>query len=1213
MKEKNNKKINGAENEEKIIQPSDIVSEMQTSYLTYAMSVIVSRALPDIRDGLKPVQRRILYAMHRLGLFSGAKHRKSATVVGEVLGKYHPHGDASVYDAMARMAQNFSLRYPLVDGQGNWGCFTKDTKIKLTDSRNLSFEELINEEKLGKKNYTYTVNSIGLISIAKIKNPRLTKKNTKIIKITLDNDKEIKCTPNHLFMLKNGSYRKAQDLTPQDSLMPLYQKLSEKTDRLNREGYILIYQPKKDEWVSAHHLADNFNLTNKKYSKLKGKVRHHIDFNKLNNNPENILRMKWGEHWKIHYTHASEQHKNPNYREKIAAGRKKYLSNPIVKEKYRNILYERNIKNWKNPEYRKKMCRFLSDINKKFIQEHPEKRIELSERATKTLKRLWQNPEYRVLMREKIIKGNKNHKTNKTGKLKFINICKEVLSQRLEINKINYNQIRNKIYPYGCATLWEKGLDKYFQDNIDLINQEINANHKIIKIENLSENADVYDLTIDGTHNFCLSAGIFVHNSIDGDRQAAMRYTEARMSRIAGEMMTDIEKDTVNFMPNYDNSQKEPVILPAAIPQLLLNGSTGIAVGMATNIPPHNLKEITDAAVCLIDNPKAATDDLLKHVKGPDFPTGGVIFNQKDIYQAYATGRGSIVTRGEAEITEKKAGQPQIVIFSIPYMVNKAELLSKIADLVRDKKIEGIKDVRDESNREGLRISIDLKNETYPQKILNSLYKHTDLEKSFHLSMLALIDGRQPQIVSLKSILEEFIKHRVIVIERRTRFDLARAKERAHILEGLKKALDHIDKVIKIIKSSEDREDARLNLIKQFQFSDRQANAILEMKLQTLANLERQKIEDELKEKLNLIKDLQALLKDPKKIRRILKEDLEKISRQYGDERKTKVMANAPRSISTEDLIPEQETVLVLTQGGYVKRVNPQEYKAQKRGGKGIIGLAAKEEDAVREFISAGTHDDLLFFSDKGKVYQLKMYEIPEGKRTAGGKSIANFLSLAAGENITSVLAVPKNKKDADASLVMVTQNGIIKKVTYRHFEDVRRSGIIAIKLGPGDTLRWVNIIQKGDHILLSTKKGQAIRFKESDLRPMGRTAGGVRAIRLKKDDGLIGADAVDPKSPTLLLVVSENGFGKKTALKEYRLQKRGGSGIKTSKVTAKTGPLIDAKIINEENQEIIAISKNGQVIRTGLKNIPVLGRQTQGVRIMRLNAKDAVASLTCL
>ena len=802
----------------------DIVDEMKESYLDYAMSVIVARALPDVRDGLKPVHRRILFAMHEMGLTHQTKYRKSANVVGEVLGKYHPHGDTAVYDALVRMAQSFSLRYPLVEGQGNFG-------------------------------------------------------------------------------------------------------------------------------------------------------------------------------------------------------------------------------------------------------------------------------------------------------------------------------------------------------------------------------------------------------SIDGDSAAAMRYTEARMSAVSSEMLRDIEKDTVDFVPNYDGSKEEPVVLPSAVPQLLLNGSMGIAVGMATNIPPHNLKEVTAATLHLLAHPKATVEDLTEYVQGPDFPTGGMVFNKKEILQAYQSGRGGVINRGEAEITERKNGEWQIVITSIPYLVNKSELISKIANLVQEKKIDGIRDLRDESDKEGLRIAVDLKRDAYPQKVLNNLYKRTDLERAFHFNMVALVDGIQPQTLSLKAVLEEFIKHRRVITERRARFDLAHAEEREHILLGLKKALDHIDAIIKTIKQSEDKESAHKNLMKKFGFSDKQSTAILEMRLSALAGLERQKIDDELKEKQRLIKELRALLKDPKKIDEVIAKELSEIKEKYGDERKTRVIAGAAKIISTEDLVPEEETILILTQGGYAKRIKPDEYRVQRRGGKGVIGVTTKEEDITLEFMACNTHDDVLFFTNLGKVYQTKMYEIPEGTRQAKGKAIANFLSLGPHENVTSVLPLPKKTKGVDAYfIVLQTQEGVIKKVAGDEFADVRKSGIRAINLKKHDMLWWARIVRAGDEIILSTKLGKAIRFKENNLRPMGRAAQGVRAMRLKKGDEIVGMNILPKEAKKLeILSVAELGFGKRTAVSQYRLQHRGGSGIKTFKVTAKTGPLISVQVVKENATEIIVISEKGQVIRSPLAQIPSLSRATQGVRIMKLDPKDKVASVTLL
>jgi len=727
----------------------------------------------------------------------------------------------------------------------------------------------------------------------------------------------------------------------------------------------------------------------------------------------------------------------------------------------------------------------------------------------------------------------------------------------------------------------------------------------------------VYDSMVNMVQTFTMRYPLILgqgnFGSIDGDSAAAMRYTEAKMSKLSGELLRDLEKETVNFRPNYDGTKKEPVVLPTAVPNLLLNGTLGIAVGMASNIAPHNLGEVIDATLHLIDNPEATTEDLLQFIKGPDFPTGGIAFNSKDIAHAYANGKGGIVVRGEAEITEDKAGKAAIIITSLPYRVNKSDFITSIADLHRDKKVDGIKDLRDEST-DDVRVVIELKNGAFPEKLLNYLYKHTRLEEAFHVNAVALVDG-VPQTLSLKLFLEEFVAHRKEVIKRRTEYDLRKAEEREHILLGLKIALDHIDRIIKLIRASKDVEDAKKNIIKEFKFSDRQAVAILEMRLQKLANLERQKVEEDLNVVQKLIGELKAILASMKKIISIIKDELTEIREKYADERRTKIVKHGTKNFSIEDIIPDEETVLVLTSGGYIKRTDPDEFKKQKRGGVGVMDLNTKEEDFITHFITTSTHSDLLFFTDKGKAYQIKTYDIPEGKRATRGKSIMNFLSISQDENITSILPMPKDiKKGSELSLSLVTKLGTGKKVSAESFHDVRRSGIIAIRLDVGDQLVSASFVEKGDDIMVVASDGQSIRFKQDDVREMGRSAGGVRVMKLDKGVFVVGADSIKESAKGgHVLVMSANGYGKKTPLKEYKTQGRGGSGIKTVKVTPKTGDLISAKIVTNDFEEAVAISKKSQVIRCDLKEIPSLGRDTQGVRIMKLREGDSLASLICL
>ena len=711
-----------------------------------------------------------------------------------------------------------------------------------------------------------------------------------------------------------------------------------------------------------------------------------------------------------------------------------------------------------------------------------------------------------------------------------------------------------------------------------------------------------------------------------------MRYSETRMSRVGEAMLQDIGKDTADFIDNYDGTRKEPVVLPSPLPQLLLNGTLGIAVGMATNIPPHNIREVVDATVYLIDNPKAATVDLFEFIKGPDFPTGGIIYNRKEIIEAYSQGKGPITTRGKAEIAEGdpstgsgQAKKTQIVITEIPYQVNKASLVEQFAKLVQDKKIDGVRDIRDESDKDGLRVVFDLQRDAHPQKILNRLYKFSDLQKSFHLNMLALVDGLQPKVLSLVEILQYFIDHRRQVVLRRTKYDLERAKEREHILEGLHKCLADIDRVIKIIRGAADREDAKVKLMKGFRLTEIQANAILDTRLAQLARLERQKIEDELKEIREKIKEFSATLASPKKIDSVIKKELAQSQEAFGDERRTKLVVQGVGEIAEEDLVPQEDTIITITQGGYIKRINPSVYKIQKRGGKGIMGMKTNGDDIVEHFLFAKTHDSLLVFTDSGKVFQAPAYEIPEATRVSKGRGLLNFFEMTSQDRVMSVFAL--GKEDADAKvkyLLLITKNGIIKKTPLEDFKSVRRSGLIAITLKKDDGLQAVRKTTGADEIIIVTKRGQSIRFREKDVRPMGRTASGTHGIRLKKGDEVVGMDAIAKSSnppaggsntkpqDAHVLVVMENGYGKRTALKEYRLQSRGGSGIKTANITSKTGELVSSCVLSGEEEDLIVISRKGHVIRTAISSIPKISRSTQGVRIMKLEAGDKVASAAC-
>jgi len=704
--------------------------------------------------------------------------------------------------------------------------------------------------------------------------------------------------------------------------------------------------------------------------------------------------------------------------------------------------------------------------------------------------------------------------------------------------------------------------------------------------------------------------------SVDGDSAAAMRYTECKLSAVAEELLFDLDKETVNFRPNYDDSHQEPCVLPAKLPNLLINGAMGIAVGMATNIPPHNLREVCDGIGALIENPDITTEELMVHIPGPDFPTGGIIYDKEAIKAAYATGKGGIVMRAVAEITEEKAGSFRIIVSELPYQVNKAQLLEKIAELVTEKKIEGIRDLRDESNKDGIRVVIELKKDSYPKKVLNQLFKMTQLQESFNVNSLCLIDGVQPRVLTLKSHLEEYLTHRKEVVKRRTTFDLNRAKDRLHILDGLRIALLKIDEVINTIRKSKDKDEAKENLMSKFKLSDLQSTAILEMRLQQLANLERLKVEQEWEEKRKLIEELESILGSAKKMLAIIKQEVTDLKEKFGDDRRTKIIPHAVGEFSIEDLVPQEETIVMLTEDGYIKRLPPDTFRTQNRGGKGVIGLETKEEDQVRMMFTTNTHSDIMFFTSRGRVFRLKTHELPTGSRTSKGQAIVNFLQLSPGERVSVTL--PMDHVDGAKFLVMVTRQGTIKKSRFDDFENVRRSGLIAIGLDEGDELIWVKPSTGDDEIMLITKLGQSIRFPEEDVRAMGRQAAGVRGIKLSKaGDAVIGMDVVNmsiaKKGLLEMFVITENGMGKKTNLTEYNPQGRGGSGVRTAKVTDKTGSVVGAFISNKDDeQDIVMISQKGIVIRMPFKSVPSLGRDTQGVRLMRFKeSNDLVSTVT--
>ncbi|MDP3975983.1 MAG: DNA gyrase subunit A [bacterium] len=710
---------------------------------------------------------------------------------------------------------------------------------------------------------------------------------------------------------------------------------------------------------------------------------------------------------------------------------------------------------------------------------------------------------------------------------------------------------------------------------------------------------------VDGQGNF---------GSIDGDSAAAMRYTEAKMTKLADTMLEDIDKETVDFRPNYDGNHREPIVLPSKVPQLLLNGTVGIAVGMATNIPPHNLCEVIDGTVHLIDHPETSVEDLMQFIKGPDFPTGGIIYDKSAIQTMYATGRGGVVVRGKCKIEQMNNGRIRILISEIPYQVNKATLVTKIADLVRDKKIVGISDLRDESGRrEAVRIVVELKKDAFPKKVLNQLYKYTPLQSAFNMNMIALVDGLQPQLLNLRSCLLYFVAHRKEVVTRRTQYELKIAKARAHILEGLKKALDHIDEIIKVIKKSADRDEARMNLMKKWAFTEVQANAILDMRLQTLAGLERKKIEDELKEKRALIKDLEAILASEKLLMGIIKDELMEARERFGDARRTEIVPQGIGKFSSLDTIPNNPMIVALTKQNYIKRLELTAFRAQRRGGKGVIGSKTKEEDEVIELAFSRNHDNVLYFTNLGRVFKLPVFEVPASSNQARGTAIINLLSLQPEEQVVTMM-VDQENPNPDDFLIMATRKGTVKKTSLQDFANVRKSGMIAIKLRPGDELHWVERVRFKDQVMMVTRNGAGIRFQQTEVRPMGRASQGVIGMRLKGDDRIVDMSIVSDEGRDELLVIMEKGLGKATAVNQYRLQSRGGTGVKTASLTDKTGKLVAGKVINpNQKADVIIISRHGQTIRMSLDEIPSQGRATQGVYLMRTANGDQVASVSLI
>ncbi|MDO8516734.1 MAG: DNA gyrase subunit A [Nanoarchaeota archaeon] len=1089
-------------------------------------------------------------------------------------------------------------------GQGNFGCFTADTKVMLTDSRAISFAELIKENKEGKRNFTFTVNE-GIIEIAEIKNPRKTRDNAEIMKVVLDNGEEIKCTLNHKFMLKDGNYKEAKDLESGDSLMPSYFRLSTKEDDTNTIGYSMIFQPKLNSWNFTHILSDEWNLEKGIYEKSSGRIRHHADFNKLNNNPNNIRRLQWKEHWKTHYDFTSMKHRtDKEYVKKLAEGRKEFWADKENRDAYSERMTQRNLENWKKSDYQQKMRITLSESSTRYLKNHPEVIEEIRKTASITMKKMWQIPEYKKLFHDTISENNKKRETNLTGKKKFLKICQYLKENNLSLDEETYEKIRKEIFGVKSFTSWGLGVKKYYNNDKNLVLCEINKNHKVVRIELLNEFADVYDLTIEKTHNFALASGVFVHNSLDGDPPAAMRYTEAKMEKIADELLEDIDKKTVKMNLNFDNTFEEPTVMPGKLPNLLLNGTSGIAVGMATNMPPHNMNDVCDTIIHYIENPESTIEELAKIIKAPDFPTGGYVSGE--IKNIYLTGRGKMVVRSRTKIEEDN--KPRIIVTEIPYQVNKSDLVTQIAELVKEKQLPDVSDIRDESAKGKVRIVIELRKDADPKFTLNRLFKYTRLQDRFDAIMLALVDG-QPKILNLKEIVKCYVDYRRKIIRKRSEFDLEKAEDRMHIVLGLLIAQKNIDEIIRLIKKSKSATEASEELQSHFSLSLKQAHAILEIKLQQLTSLEVEKLKKEEADLKEIIEGLKKILNDEKEILKIIKKELNELKRNYGDERRTTVLGTVSE-FEEKDLVDKKDIVITITGKGYAKRMDMKSYKEQNRGGKGVIGTELATGDFVKELITCSTHDYLLFFTNKGKVHWLKAYEVPEIAKYGKGKALINLLELK-DEEVTSVIAV-KEFKDY---LMMVTQKGQVKKISLEEFNSPRKGGIKAIDLeGKDDLLIDVKPVKDKQEVLLVTTEGQACRFNSDDVRSMGRASYGVTGIKLDGKDLVVSLEVLPlkDKEKFSILTITKNGYGKRSDIEDYRLTSRAGKGVINLKVSDKTGEVITSQSVTDDDSIIVTTAK-GIVIRTNVKDIRIMGRATQGVRIIKLQQDDLVTDLVCI
>jgi DNA gyrase subunit A len=1222
------------------IEERELTTEMRSSYLDYAMSVIVGRALPDVRDGLKPVHRRVLYAMHDLALQPNRPYRKSAFIVGEVMGKYHPHGDSAIYDTLARMAQPFSLRYMLVDGQGNFGSIDDDPPAAMRycvagDTRVATPEGTVRIDSIVGDSEPNSDNPIDLEVLDRLARPVPASKlfhsgDHPTLRLCTAQGHEVTGTHNHpvLCLVDMAGvplllWKLLEEIKPGDRVLISRTPHEESEALTEREKQLALLAGAfvSEGWISARRAGFNnidkdfFEQVTQAYDAVvggrryvssreiaSGSMLHELDVQNLEHLRESPLAEVTG---------AAREKCVPEFVWASRAGFKRAFLRSLFTGDGSSSRLPRNTIQVSYSTFSEQLAR---DVQLLLLEAGTVSRICRYEKGEFKVV-ISNRRDARLFSANVGFFGKKQEKLDRD--LSLIPEASRALSHDHVPFMADYIRIDNRSgwtdrdwlqrHNVDRIERWEQGgtaiLERIASQEVrDTVSPLVTGDYFYAEVESVTDAGvqPVYSIRVDTDDHSFLTNGFVSHN------------TEARLARLSTELLRDIEADTVEWGPNYDESQQEPLVLPARFPNLLVNGAAGIAVGMATNIPPHNLSESIGAVKAYIANPGIDLEGLMEHVKGPDFPGGGIM-SAEGIRDAYASGRASVRIRARAHVEPLKGGRDAIIVTELPFMVKKGGdggLITKIADLVRDKKITGISDLRDESDRSGMRLVIETKRGgDPPEVVLNQLYKRTAMQSTFGVNMVALVDG-VPKTLSLKELIEHYVSHQREVVIRRTQFELRRAEARAHILEGLLIALDNLDAVIELIRGSADTEAAKAGLVERFELSEEQAQAILDMRLARLTALESDKLREEHEELAKRIAELRSILGDPARIDAVIVEELDEVDKRYGDERRTEV-THFEGDMNIEDMIADQQMVISITHSGYAKRLPLATYRQQHRGGRGVMGMDMKEDDYIEHLHICSTHDFLLFFTNRGKVYRLKVYELPEGSRTSKGRALVNVLPLRDGEKVTAV--IPTRDFGENEYLVFATAQGLVKKTEFKAYNTpIRADGIIAIKIRDSDELVQVRLTSGEDDILLVSKSGHASRFSEAAVRPMGRDTSGVKGMNVSaKVNGVpnrvLAMDVARDDSE--LFVVTENGYGKRTSVSEYPVKGRGTKGVLTAKLTAKKGGLAGALIVRE-HQDLLFISQSGMVQRTQAGGISQMGRPTQGVKVMNMKDDDCVSAV---